>query len=90
MLGHAKASMTLDLYADLFDDDLEAVAERLDRPARGVGGMTAAGTVVDLPARQRVADVSYSSGDEGVFRQDIRDRSLTTSATHVSRHRRHR
>lgn len=24
MLGHAKASMTLDTYADLFDDDLDA------------------------------------------------------------------
>ena len=34
MLGHAKASMTLDVYADLFDDDLEAVAERLDVVAR--------------------------------------------------------
>ncbi|PYE19261.1 site-specific recombinase XerD [Williamsia limnetica] len=30
MLGHAKASMTLDTYADLFDDDLEAVADALD------------------------------------------------------------
>ena len=30
MLGHAKASMTLDVYANLFDDDLEAVADRLD------------------------------------------------------------
>lgn len=31
MLGHASAAMTLDLYADLFnDDDLEAVADRLD------------------------------------------------------------
>jgi integrase len=30
MLGHAKASMTLDVYADLFDDDLDAVAWRLD------------------------------------------------------------
>lgn len=30
MLGNAKASMTLDVYADLFDDDLEAVVERLD------------------------------------------------------------
>ncbi|MDT4913712.1 MAG: hypothetical protein QOC66_2840 [Pseudonocardiales bacterium] len=29
MLGHASASMTLDTYADLFDDDLEAVAARL-------------------------------------------------------------
>jgi len=30
MLGHASAAMTLDLYADLFDDDLEAVAVALD------------------------------------------------------------
>ncbi|MGH3561277.1 MAG: hypothetical protein ACRDTN_05595 [Mycobacterium sp.] len=30
MLGHAKASMTLDVYADLFDDDLDAVAARLN------------------------------------------------------------
>ena len=30
MLGHAKASMTLDVYADLFDDDLDAVAVQLD------------------------------------------------------------
>jgi hypothetical protein len=29
MLGHASASMTLDVYADLFDDDLTAVAEEL-------------------------------------------------------------
>jgi integrase len=34
MLGHARAAMTLDVYADLFDDDLEAVAERLDALAR--------------------------------------------------------
>lgn len=30
MLGHASAAMTLDVYADLFDDDLEAVSARLD------------------------------------------------------------
>jgi integrase len=30
MLGHAKASMTLDVYADLFDDDLDVVAAQLD------------------------------------------------------------
>ncbi len=30
MLGHAKASMTLDRYSHLFTDDLEAVAERLE------------------------------------------------------------
>ncbi|QAY64919.1 hypothetical protein ET495_14210 [Xylanimonas allomyrinae] len=31
MLAHKSAAMTLDMYADLFDDDLEAVATALDR-----------------------------------------------------------
>lgn len=30
MLGHEKASVTLDVYADLFDADLDDVADRLD------------------------------------------------------------
>lgn len=30
MLGHVKASMTLDTYADLFDEDLDEVADRLN------------------------------------------------------------
>jgi integrase len=34
MLGHASAAMTLDVYADLFDDDLNAVAVALDDHAR--------------------------------------------------------
>jgi integrase len=34
MLGHAKASMTLDTYADLFDEDLDGVAGRLDAAIR--------------------------------------------------------
>jgi integrase len=29
MLGHAKPSITLDVYADLFDDDLDVVAGRM-------------------------------------------------------------
>lgn len=33
MLGHASAAMTLDVYADLFDDDLDAVAVALDHIA---------------------------------------------------------
>jgi integrase len=41
MLGHAKASMTFDVYADLFDDDLEAVAERLDVLALSISGTRA-------------------------------------------------
>jgi hypothetical protein len=30
MVGHAKASMTLDTYTDLFDEDLDEVANRLN------------------------------------------------------------
>lgn len=43
MLGHASAAMTLDIYADLFDDDLEAVATALDsaRTRASVGKMWA-------------------------------------------------
>ena len=33
MLGHASAAMTLDVYAGLFGDDLDALADRLDETA---------------------------------------------------------
>ena len=29
MMGHKSAAMTLDVYADLFEDDLDLVADRL-------------------------------------------------------------
>ena len=41
MLGHAKASMTLDVYADLFDEDLDGVADRLDAAIRSCCGPAA-------------------------------------------------
>ena len=34
MLGHKSAALTLDTYADLFSDDLEAVADALDALCR--------------------------------------------------------
>lgn len=34
MLGHASAAMTLDTYGDLFDDDLEMVAAKMQDAAR--------------------------------------------------------
>lgn len=40
MLGHSSAAMTLDTYADLFDDDLDGVAAKLDQ---SVGKMWARG-----------------------------------------------
>ena len=42
MRGHASAAMTLDIYADLFDDDLEAVAVRWMRPLPGDCGQSVA------------------------------------------------
>jgi integrase len=35
MLGHDKPSTTLDFYADLFDDDLDEVASKLDAACMG-------------------------------------------------------
>jgi hypothetical protein len=47
MLGHASAALTLDIYADLFDDDLEAVATALDnaRSRANVGTGSARGLI---------------------------------------------
>lgn len=38
MLGHASASMTLDVYSGLFDADLDDVAERMNEAATGTLG----------------------------------------------------
>lgn len=40
MLGHASAAMTLDVYADLFDDDLDGVAAALDNAKRAASVVT--------------------------------------------------
>jgi len=53
MLGHASAAMTLDVYADLFDDELDEVADRLE-------AMRAA--VVDRPSGS-VADRLRTTGE---------------------------
>jgi len=37
MLGHASAAMALDVYADLFEEDLDGVAERLNADATKAG-----------------------------------------------------
>jgi integrase len=41
MLGHKSAALTLDTYADLFPDDLEAVATALDAAAMASRAITA-------------------------------------------------
>ncbi|MEV8223104.1 hypothetical protein AB0P16_11670 [Dietzia maris] len=45
MLGHASAAMTLDVYSDLFPDDQEAVAARLDEARSASIGTVFAQTV---------------------------------------------
>jgi integrase len=53
MLGHKSAAMTLDVYADLFDDDLDAVADRLDAATRirGVPEVRPQATVTPITQR---------------------------------------
>ena len=36
MLGHRNASVTLDIYSGLYDEDLESLAQRMDEKYRGV------------------------------------------------------
>ena len=72
MLGHAKASMTLDVYADLFDEDLDDVA----RPS-GRGDPSYCGPTAD--ARRESAnrpgrsDLLKSGGAKGNRTPDLLD-----------------
>jgi integrase len=50
MLGHASAAMTLDRYADLFDDDLDDVADRLDALQAASRGRVADFLRTDTPS----------------------------------------
>ena len=53
MLGHAKASMTLDVYADLFDEDLDGVADRLDTAIRSTADQLRTGKSERMPSANR-------------------------------------
>ena len=67
MLGHAKASMTLDTYANLFDEDLDELAGRLDAAIRaaadGFGSLTL----------EHVADLLKLCGAKGIRTPDLLD-----------------
>jgi hypothetical protein len=45
LLGHASAAMTLDIYTGLFDDDLSALAERMDAALDAETASRSLGTV---------------------------------------------
>jgi hypothetical protein len=86
MLGHAKASITLDVYADLFDEDLDGVAVRLDRPlGRPLGrsypnccGLTAD---CDRGLTGRIAlDLLKLCGAKGIRTPDLLDANESISA----------
>ncbi|MGV7431763.1 tyrosine-type recombinase/integrase [Mycobacterium kansasii] len=49
MLGHKSAALTLDTYADLFPDDLEAVADALDAAVQALPKATADALRTDAP-----------------------------------------
>ncbi|MGD7707745.1 tyrosine-type recombinase/integrase [Microlunatus sp. Y2014] len=55
MLGHDKPSTTLDVYSDLFDEDLDSLADRLDgmRSANLADFLRTTGEVVALPAEPK-------------------------------------
>jgi integrase len=78
-LGHATASITLDVYGHLFPDELDAIADRLeDARAEAVASLarTQRGpAVVPLGTPQ----VRESSGGVGGASATIRLRGLTTS-----------
>lgn len=50
MLGHKSAALTLDTYADLFPDDLEAVADALDAAVQALRETAADALRTDAPA----------------------------------------
>jgi integrase len=55
MLGHASAAMTLDVYADLFDSDLDAVASSIDKAVDECGQKVGKNSPSDTGAKSKVA-----------------------------------
>lgn len=62
MVGHAKAAMTLDTYADLFPDDLDDVAARLDRAAAPRGMVSEVAGLRDQLGRLEAAVGELAAG----------------------------
>ena len=58
MLGHASAAMTLDLYGHLFGDELDAVAEHIDRAAPRAPNLLAAPAISRILAASRGLDAA--------------------------------
>jgi hypothetical protein len=70
MLGHQDASLTLNTYAGLFDDDLDDVAERLGRPLPTICPLTPWSRLQPLRAwvLRRPSDLRKRRGAPGRIR----------------------
>jgi Phage integrase family len=79
MLGHAKASMTLDTYADLFDTDLDAVAVNLDGPSAPLP------TLVGSRAGNGAAPISIHAGELSFAEIHATTRRRRTDSTRLAR-----
>jgi hypothetical protein len=85
VLGHASAVMTLDRYADLFDDDLDAVADRLDsiRESLTLNSFHSS-PVIELAGRQRSLG-SRALASHRASATDVRSSSAATAGSRDSR-----
>ena len=62
MLGHASATMTLDVNAGLFEDGLDRVADRMDALARSAADSLRTGSqVVGLPSSVSAGEAGWGS-----------------------------
>ena len=58
--------MTLDVYAGLFNPDLDDVADRLDEAARASGSVFQAGPNEGFESIDEAADEDQDDGDDGL------------------------
>jgi hypothetical protein len=67
MLGHANASMTLNVYFDLFDDDLDVVAARLNAAIQSAAYcLSTGGESVAHAERNSSFDLLKGGGAKGI------------------------
>jgi hypothetical protein len=56
MLGHKSATMTLDLYGHLFENQLDEVADAMDAARAAADFLRTNGSVVDLTTRKEASE----------------------------------
>ncbi len=78
MLGHASAAMTLDVYAGLFEDELDAVADRMDDAARAAADSLRTGAqVVPLDERRSAGQDQWGGWGSNPRPADYESAALT-------------